>query len=106
MAIIASLRVSGNPTDLERYAAGPGGGVMQRVSAAGKAAGAVRHTFAGNDNEVLVIDEWPDEQSFQEFFDDAGPHAGCRPGVGARSRRRRYRAPQRSARPRPRGSRR
>jgi hypothetical protein len=41
---------------------------MQRISAAGKAAGAVRHCFAGGDNEVLVIDEWPDEQSFQEFF--------------------------------------
>jgi len=68
MAIIAILRIPGNPADLERYAAGPGGEVMQRISAAGKAAGAVRHTFAGNDNEVLVIDEWPDEKSFQEFF--------------------------------------
>ena len=57
MAIIAILRIPGNPADLERYAAGTGGEVMQRISAAGKAAGAVRHTFAGNDNEVLVIDE-------------------------------------------------
>ena len=41
---------------------------MRRISDAGKAAGAIRHTFAGGDNEVLVIDKWPDEQSFQAFF--------------------------------------
>src|SRR2546430_17651211 len=68
MAIIAILRIPGNPADLERYAAGPGGEVMQRIGAAGKAAGAVRHSFAGGDNEVLVIDERPDEESFQKFF--------------------------------------
>jgi hypothetical protein len=68
MAVIAILRIPGNPADLESYAAGPGGEVMRSVSAAGKAAGAVRHIFAGGDNEVLVIDEWPDEESFQKFF--------------------------------------
>ena len=62
------LRVKGNPADLERYAAGPGGAVMERIAQAGKAAGAVRHTFAAGDDEILVIDEWPDEQSFHGFF--------------------------------------
>jgi len=41
---------------------------MRRIAEAGRAAGAVRHTFAGGDNEVLVIDEWPDEQTFNAFF--------------------------------------
>jgi heme-degrading monooxygenase HmoA len=68
MSVVVVMRVKGNPADLERYAAGPGGAVMKHISDAGKAAGAVRHTFAGGDNEVLVIDEWPDEQSFQAFF--------------------------------------
>jgi hypothetical protein len=68
MSVIVILRIPGNPADLERYAAGPGGGIMQRIGEAGKAAGAVRHTFAGGDNEVLIIDEWPDEQTFQKFF--------------------------------------
>jgi|ERR1041384_3707679 hypothetical protein len=68
MSVIAILRIPGNPKDLENYAAGPGGDVMSRIAAAGKAAGAIRHIFAGGDNEVLVIDEWPDEQSFQAFF--------------------------------------
>lgn len=41
---------------------------MKRVAEAGKAAGAIRHSFAGSDKEILVVDEWPDEQSFQAFF--------------------------------------
>jgi len=69
MSVITVLRVKGNPNDLERYAAGPGGEVMLRIGEAAKAAGAIRHSFAGGDNEVLVIDEWPDEQTFQTFFD-------------------------------------
>jgi hypothetical protein len=68
MSVIVILRIPGNPADLERYAAGPGGEVMEQIAGAGKAAGAIRHTFAGGDNEILVIDEWPDEQGFQAFF--------------------------------------
>jgi hypothetical protein len=68
MSVMVVLRVPGNPTDLERYAAGPGGETMQRIAAAARAAGAVRHTFAGGEGEVLVTDEWPDEASFQNFF--------------------------------------
>jgi hypothetical protein len=66
--VIVILRIPGNPEDLERYAAGAGGEIMRRIAEAGKAAGAVRHCFAGSENEVLVVDEWPDEQSFQAFF--------------------------------------
>jgi hypothetical protein len=68
MSVISVLRIPGNPADLERYAAGPGGDVMRRIGDAAKAAGAIRHTFAGGENELLVIDEWPDEQTFQAFF--------------------------------------
>jgi hypothetical protein len=68
MSVIVILRIPGNPADLESYAAGPGGDVMRRIAEAGKAAGAVRHSFAGSDDEILVIDEWPDAQSFEAFF--------------------------------------
>lgn len=68
MSVMVILRIQGNPADLERYAAGPGGDIMRRIGEAGKSAGAVRHRFAGGDNEVLVVDEWPDEQSFHAFF--------------------------------------
>ena len=35
----------------------------------------ISHHFFGSDNEVLVVDEWPDEASFQAFF-DASPEIG------------------------------
>jgi hypothetical protein len=68
MSVIVILRVPGNPADLEAYAAGPGGEVMRRIAEAGKAVGAIRHSFAAGDNEVLVIDEWSDAESFNSFF--------------------------------------
>jgi hypothetical protein len=61
------LRVPGDPKTLEQYA-NANADLMLRVSAAGKAAGATRHAFAGGEGEILVIDEWPDEKSFQGFF--------------------------------------
>jgi hypothetical protein len=68
MSVIVILRIPGDPADLESYAAGPGGELMKSIADAGKAAGAVRHCFAGAEGVVLVVDEWPDEQTFQGFF--------------------------------------
>jgi hypothetical protein len=68
MSVIVIARFTGNPADLESYAAGPGGEVMKRIGAAAVAAGATRHVFAAGDGEVLAIDEWPDEQTFGQFF--------------------------------------
>src|SRR5690349_11182668 len=68
MSVMVIMRIPGDPADLERYAAGPGGDIMRRISEAGKAAGAIHHMFAGGDGEVLIIDEWPDAQSFETFF--------------------------------------
>jgi hypothetical protein len=68
MSVIVVLRIPGNPADLESYAAGPGGQVLSGISAEAKALGAIRHTFAAGDNEIIVIDEWPDAQTFESFF--------------------------------------
>ena len=68
MSVFMILRVQGDPDVLERYA-NDNAEMMQRIAEAGKAAGAIRHAFGGGDGEVIVIDEWPDEASFQRFFD-------------------------------------
>ena len=83
MSVIVILRVPGSPADLEQYAAGPGGEVMRTIADAGRAAGAIRHQFAGSDNEVLVVDEWPDEQTFQAFFAGQPDIADVMRGAGA-----------------------
>ena len=86
MAVITVLRIPGNPSDLERYAAGPGRQVMQRIQA-GKAAGAIRHTSAGGEGEISVIDEWPDQQSFEKFYASQPEIADVSATVARRERR-------------------
>jgi hypothetical protein len=38
------------------------------VSDEAKSKGAVHHQFGAGDGEVIIVDEWPDEASFQAFF--------------------------------------
>lgn len=68
MSVFMLLRLSGDPDQFERYA-NENADLVRRIAAAGQAAGATRHAFAGADGEILVIDEWPDPESFQRFFD-------------------------------------
>jgi heme-degrading monooxygenase HmoA len=68
MSVFMILRVQGDANTLEQYASS-NAEMMQQIAEAGKAAGAIHHAFAGDDNEIVVIDEWSDEASFQRFFD-------------------------------------
>jgi hypothetical protein len=69
VSVFVVMRVPGDPSTLEKYAQSDGGEMMKRIAAEGKKAGAIHHTFAAGDNEIVVIDEWPDAGSFQKFFD-------------------------------------
>ena len=68
MSVIVMLRVKGDPDALERYAQ-ENADKVKRVAEDGRSKGAVHHTFAAGDGEIVVFDEWPDEASFQGFFD-------------------------------------
>ncbi|MFL6113282.1 MAG: hypothetical protein ACJ786_18265 [Catenulispora sp.] len=59
--------VAGDPDNFEQYAKA-NADKMQRIAVEGKAAGATRHAFAAGHGEIMVIDEWPDAESFQRFF--------------------------------------
>ena len=69
MSVFVVLKVPGDPSTLEKYAQSEGGEMMKRIAAVGKKAGAIHHAFAAGDNEIVVIDEWPDAGSFQKFFE-------------------------------------
>jgi len=43
---------------------------VESVSADSRTYGAIHHRWAFGDGEVLIIDEWPDAESFQKFFDN------------------------------------
>jgi hypothetical protein len=42
---------------------------IEAISERAQAAGVVAHRFYGSGEDVMVVDEWPDEQSFQQFFE-------------------------------------
>jgi quinol monooxygenase YgiN len=65
MSVLMTLRVSGDPKAVEAF----DHDVLKTVSSRGREFGALHHRFYGSETEVLVVDEWPDEASFQAFFD-------------------------------------
>jgi quinol monooxygenase YgiN len=68
VSVIMMLRVKADADALERFAQ-ENPELLQGIVADGKSKGAVHHVFAADGDEVVVIDEWPDEASFQGFFD-------------------------------------
>ena len=71
MSVIMTLRVHGDPKELEqRAAANPD--AIRAISDRAKAHGLIAHRFYGSeDGEIMVVDEWPDPESFQSFFAEA-----------------------------------
>jgi len=70
MSVIMTLDVTaGNPKGLEQFAS-QNKGTMQAILEAAKRHGLIAHRFYASDdgNRVLVLDEWPDRQSFESFF--------------------------------------
>jgi quinol monooxygenase YgiN len=64
MSVLVTLRVSADPKAVE--ATDPA--VLQDIAARAKEQGCTSHHFYGTDDEVFVVDEWPDEGAFHTFF--------------------------------------
>ena len=73
VSVIITLRAKGDPKELERHAsAGPD--AMRAIADRAKRHGLIAHRFYGSeDGQIMVIDEWPDPESFQAFFSEAQP---------------------------------
>jgi len=68
VSVIVIGHMTADPADIERLwkeRRADFEGVAERA----KAAGAAHHRWAFGDGRVVIIDEWPDAQSFQSFFD-------------------------------------
>jgi len=77
MSVLMTLRAKGDPAKLEKLAANDPGRISA-ISADAKNYGLIAHHFYGSDDgNILVLDEWPDAESFHRFFDahqgDIGP---------------------------------
>jgi quinol monooxygenase YgiN len=69
MSVIMTFRVSGDPSKLEQMAS-DNPDLMKSISAKAKEHGLIAHRFYGSEDQIMVIDEWPDAESFQRFFED------------------------------------
>jgi hypothetical protein len=68
MSVIITLRMQGDPAALERIAADDPDR-LRNIADRAKEAGVIAHRFYGaEDGEILIVDEWPDAESFQGFF--------------------------------------
>ncbi len=68
MPVIMALRLKGDPAQFEQYAKDHP--EMAEIKDDAVERGVIAHRFYGsvNGDEVLVVDEWPDPESFQAFF--------------------------------------
>ena len=72
MSVIMTLSVKGDPQKLESLA-GENPGRIQAILEQAMQNGLIAHRFYGSDSgEIMVVDEWPDAESFQRFFEGAG----------------------------------
>jgi hypothetical protein len=68
MSVIVTLYVDGDGATLERTAQG-NPERMQKIVGRAKELGLIAHRFYASDGgKLMVVDEWPDAASFQEFF--------------------------------------
>jgi hypothetical protein len=70
VSVIVTLRVSGDPAKFEEQAASQSEAI-DRIMAVAKRHGLIAHRWYGGEGEFMAVDEWPDAESFQAFFDEA-----------------------------------
>ena len=71
MSVIMTLQVTGDPKGVEQFTS-ENTEKTQAILEAAKRHGLIAHRFYGSDDggSVMVLDEWPDRQSFESFFQE------------------------------------
>jgi hypothetical protein len=73
MPVLMTLRAQGDPQRLEEHARANRDEMRGIVELAGRH-GLLAHRFYGSDDgRIMVADEWPDQESFRAFFEEAAP---------------------------------
>jgi hypothetical protein len=71
MSVMMGLRIVGDPQRIEA-ALNSDPERLKRISQRARDAGCTSHRFYANEagGEVLVVDQWPDAESFVRFFEE------------------------------------
>jgi quinol monooxygenase YgiN len=72
MSVIMTFRVAADPEALERHAA-ENSEAMRSIADRAQEHGLIAHRFYGAEGKIMVVDEWPDQQSFERFFEQMRP---------------------------------
>lgn len=74
MSVIVVQEVTADPDGLEQFARA-NTETMHAILEAAKKHGVIAHRFYGSDDgkKVLIVDEWPDRQSFESFAAEQAP---------------------------------
>jgi hypothetical protein len=75
MSVYVTIRVTVDPAVFERQAAAHAEAIG-RIMEVAKGKGLIAHRWVRGDGEVMAVDEWPDAESFQAFFDAAQSDIG------------------------------
>ena len=76
MSVLVTILMNGDAKKFEQIAANDPNR-MRAIADRGREHGAITHHFyATDDGEVMVIDEWPDVESFARFFESMRPEIG------------------------------
>lgn len=69
MSVFMTMQTKADPRAWEQFAS-ENPEKMQQVLESAKSHGLIAHRFYGSDDggNVLILDEWPDRQSFEAFF--------------------------------------
>jgi hypothetical protein len=75
MSVYVTLRISVDPAAFEKVAAAELD-AMHRIMELAQTGGLIAIRWLRGENEVMAVEEWPDVETFQAFFDAAGPEIG------------------------------
>ncbi len=75
MSVIVMIRVTVDPAVWEEQVATQTEAIGRIIGIA-KREGLIAHRWYGGDGAAIAIDEWPDAESFERFFEAAGPDIG------------------------------
>lgn len=67
MTVLMTAKFAIDPAKLEQVAQ-KNAETLRRIVQRAKDHGLISHRFYGNEDGVLVVDHWPDEESFRTFF--------------------------------------
>lgn len=76
MSVMMGMRLTVEPARFAQVAQ-ENAEAMRAIADRAKSMGAIHHAFYSGDGEVLIVDEWENEEGFHQFFascaDEIGP---------------------------------